>query len=710
MSCQYDRHTREIAINDSDAALGLAGGAFLCLVLALLLFFLVDATWPWLACAALTVALAVAWFRASLAGDAVFGLAARRLKARGGQVSFDAIDASRLVLQEAGKQVLLRVVHPDLPLTLFDVPVKERETASRIRDLLLSMLEDPDRITQASAGSAQKTHVLSPAQRWILGAGAILAQCNGFALDRLGTGALGFRLIDRQKAKLLLDREWHCNGREDLVATISWLVAEGGHSEQFGASRRMAALPAERKEHYLALLKIVAHLHARGGKYPDIDFVATYSPLVVRSLTRGLVRSRHGEDAVAVLAALWDTEEQFEAEDRPCIRAIRQLVAQGLRAAGTVDGAFREEVAHAAANLYGSRGQPLLERYRFRFPAELGSARNERALFADVVALEGLRDAPETIAAEIVRLQRETPAPHRHGAEAEIELLRAIGHLVSDGRLFPDLDAFGLCAGVMLPSLVERLIELRCGAEGAAVFAAIQGIDQELAGAEGGPHPESLHLDVATHLRTVPGEHPLPDWEVVAAAQRARNPQVADEALARYRALFERHILVIDGGARCFADVVMFHRALLGDPDHAEEEISRVRLLDEDRSEQQVAARYMVWDHARALLLYRLGHMVGWFDEPYCWEHMLPLAENIQKHYRSWTDMAEAYLEARLLWNGAAEDAGMQANRQAVNEITADPDSPWNTLDWQLSLHADWTYVVPPVDVPPQGIHESVSS
>ena len=137
------------------------------------------------------------------------------------------------------------------------------------------------------------------------------------------------------------------------------------------------------------------------------------------------------------------------------------------------------------------------------------------------------------------------------------------------------------------------------------------------------------------------------------------------------------------------AQLAQFLHQLFNDRDHAAGELHRLEVLADPALRANVG-RFLIWDYGRALMLYRWGHMVGWLTEEYCWERMLPLAIDVQRRYSSWPDMAACYLQGRMLWSGGSAD--VQADyEQLVEDLAAEPRSPWNLVPWDLALTRDWT-------------------
>jgi hypothetical protein len=131
-----------------------------------------------------------------------------------------------------------------------------------------------------------------------------------------------------------------------------------------------------------------------------------------------------------------------------------------------------------------------------------------------------------------------------------------------------------------------------------------------------------------------------------------------------------------------------FLHSVFTDPDYAAEEPKRLEMWL-DPAFPREPSRYLIWDYARVMLLLRCGYMAGWIPEPFCWDRLFMLAMDVQRHYASWQDMANCYLQGRLMWSGGT--AGRQnAFERCANNLVADPNSPWNLVPWNLPLRTDW--------------------
>lgn len=135
-------------------------------------------------------------------------------------------------------------------------------------------------------------------------------------------------------------------------------------------------------------------------------------------------------------------------------------------------------------------------------------------------------------------------------------------------------------------------------------------------------------------------------------------------------------------------EIRSFLHSVFTDPDYADEEPRRLEMWL-DPTFPREPNRYMIWDYARVMLLFRCGHMAGWLPEEFCWDRLFELAMDVQRHYTSWQDVATCYLQGRLMWSGGTASRQHRFERSAKT-LTADPDSPWNLVPWNLPLRRDW--------------------
>ncbi|GAB3488208.1 DUF1266 domain-containing protein [Nocardiopsis coralliicola] len=195
--------------------------------------------------------------------------------------------------------------------------------------------------------------------------------------------------------------------------------------------------------------------------------------------------------------------------------------------------------------------------------------------------------------------------------------------------------------------------------------------DFALSAAVAGRHPQ----EVAEYLHLLSEA----DREIAAGGGGLASPRVG-AAVQRLLAL--RAVQGADPDAG-------FTGSLLSDRDFAAEEDYRVRTL-QGIPPAQALEMFSGWDYVRAGALYRWGFMLGMLSEDECWTATLPVAQELQKRYRSWPEMGRRYLEGRMLWSVVTASESQDAFEKTFNHLTTDQRSPWLLADWHLPLRRDW--------------------
>ncbi|KPK72462.1 hypothetical protein AMJ87_04665 [candidate division WOR_3 bacterium SM23_60] len=119
------------------------------------------------------------------------------------------------------------------------------------------------------------------------------------------------------------------------------------------------------------------------------------------------------------------------------------------------------------------------------------------------------------------------------------------------------------------------------------------------------------------------------------------------------------------------------------------------QLPDEDKSSWDAVRRYwralgkkslLGWDFCRYIHLCRKGYLLGYLSENEAWRLMIPKARILQQTFDSWKDLGENYLIGREFWSLARTRASGWFYYRAFKSLLENPDSPWNTIPWDLNL------------------------
>ena len=119
------------------------------------------------------------------------------------------------------------------------------------------------------------------------------------------------------------------------------------------------------------------------------------------------------------------------------------------------------------------------------------------------------------------------------------------------------------------------------------------------------------------------------------------------------------------------------------------------QLPEEDESSWDAVRKYwsilgrkslLGWDFCRYIHLCRKGCLLGYLSENEAWRLIVPKARILQQTFDSWKDLGENYLIGREFWSLARTKASGWFYYQAFKNLLENPDSPWNTIPWNLDL------------------------
>ncbi|MEL6134248.1 MAG: DUF1266 domain-containing protein [Bacteroidota bacterium] len=122
------------------------------------------------------------------------------------------------------------------------------------------------------------------------------------------------------------------------------------------------------------------------------------------------------------------------------------------------------------------------------------------------------------------------------------------------------------------------------------------------------------------------------------------------------------------------------------DPEDQEEERHRVELIYENTHNIRFLS-FIAWDFLRLIDVVRMGIRADMIDEKNAWSHILSAAQVLQSRYDSWQEMGEQFVYAREFWSIVETRKEGKIYDKAVKELLRDPESPWNQLEWGLSLY-----------------------
>ncbi len=100
----------------------------------------------------------------------------------------------------------------------------------------------------------------------------------------------------------------------------------------------------------------------------------------------------------------------------------------------------------------------------------------------------------------------------------------------------------------------------------------------------------------------------------------------------------------------------------------------------------------LAFDSARAVMLARVGLMLGWLEEEEAWKYMISAARAVQRTYASWEAYGADFVLARNVWAG---DDSHDMFDDVVALLLSRADSPWRQLPWAIPLGTPPSVVVP---------------
>ncbi|GAB4424383.1 MAG: hypothetical protein OHK0039_41550 [Bacteroidia bacterium] len=123
----------------------------------------------------------------------------------------------------------------------------------------------------------------------------------------------------------------------------------------------------------------------------------------------------------------------------------------------------------------------------------------------------------------------------------------------------------------------------------------------------------------------------------------------------------------------------------LDTPEEQEEERHRVAMIRENRRGIRYHS-FMAWDYLRYIHLHLLGLAAGFISEAEMWQQLFQAGQVLQTRYPSWKQLSESFLLAREFWSVVEDRQHGDTYRQVQQQLLTDPQSPWLTTPWDLSL------------------------
>jgi hypothetical protein len=95
----------------------------------------------------------------------------------------------------------------------------------------------------------------------------------------------------------------------------------------------------------------------------------------------------------------------------------------------------------------------------------------------------------------------------------------------------------------------------------------------------------------------------------------------------------------------------------------------------------------LAWDFCRYVALCGWGYVADYISEEEAWELIMPKAQELQKNYSSWGQMADNYLHGRAYWSWKKTVGSKRPGHWAWKQLEWEKtDSPWKVYDWNMDL------------------------
>jgi ankyrin repeat protein len=112
----------------------------------------------------------------------------------------------------------------------------------------------------------------------------------------------------------------------------------------------------------------------------------------------------------------------------------------------------------------------------------------------------------------------------------------------------------------------------------------------------------------------------------------------------------------------------------------------------------------VAWDLCRYSYLVQMAYDAKYLKEDEAWNFLLANAREMQKHFSSWREMGQNFLDGRYIWAG--ERAANHENCYKLLANPADPNSPWNNIPWNYDLAEQ--KAAPGKNIPPATLDKAV--
>jgi hypothetical protein len=116
-------------------------------------------------------------------------------------------------------------------------------------------------------------------------------------------------------------------------------------------------------------------------------------------------------------------------------------------------------------------------------------------------------------------------------------------------------------------------------------------------------------------------------------------------------------------------------------PDVGDREVVKARWRNAPRA-AKLKGGLVGWDLARYVALCRWGYAAEYLSETEAWKQMNNVVNDLQKAYKSWDELGEAYCIGRDCWRPGTNKETVDA----FERLKSAENSPWKSTPWNLKL------------------------
>jgi len=105
-----------------------------------------------------------------------------------------------------------------------------------------------------------------------------------------------------------------------------------------------------------------------------------------------------------------------------------------------------------------------------------------------------------------------------------------------------------------------------------------------------------------------------------------------------------------------------------------------------DEGFQLLEQSFLAWDLLRMIDLCRWAYLAAWADEEAVTAYLFLAGQALQKRYRHWEELNDAYLNGLRYWSYDAYKQGKKRREKHLSFLRTHKSSPWKRIPWRFEL------------------------